>query len=90
MTWDPNRVEVGRVYGTTWRTSDELRFLDRIGEHRNGHANIRTDEKIRRLEQYLESMKLRVVWRNLEPDVIRLHAEKLIASYKAYSQRKEA
>ena len=87
--WDPNRVPVGRSYGQIWRTADELKFLSRIGEHRN-HTDLRASDKIQLLRSYLESMKLRRIWRNMEPEVIRAYAERLIENYEALSKRKEA
>ncbi len=90
MTWDPQSVQVGRAYGTTWRTSDECLFLDRLGQHRDDNHDLRASEKIQLLHHYLESMDLRAIWRNLDREVIRRHATKLINSYEAMSQRKEA
>ncbi len=73
-----------------WRTRDELHFLSRLGEHRTNHHDLRASDKIKLLRQYVEAMRLRRIWRNLEPEVIRSHAERLIQSYEALSKRKEA
>lgn len=82
-------------YGTTWRTLDELNFLDRLGEHHNtvgyspqlGRA-LRASDRIRLLRSYLTSMKHRHYWRNLDQEAIRRHAEKLIDSYTALCKTK--
>jgi hypothetical protein len=73
---------------TTWRTADELTFLDQIGEHRENRYTLRASDKIQLLRSYLKGFELRRVWRNLEPEVIRRRAESLIRSYTGLSKTK--
>jgi hypothetical protein len=62
----------------TWRTSDELRHVDRLGYHTVPHAKT-VEERIKLLEGYLEGISLRQKWGpEMQPEVIRRHTENVL------------
>ena len=71
-------------YSSTWRTSDELRFLSRLGEHRSG--DFRVSDKIRLLRNYLIGCDLRNKWAPLDQQTIRKHAASLIEQYQHFQK----
>lgn len=60
-----------------WWTSDECRFLDKLGAH-----GLRPDQELERkaglLRQYLQAIPLRSSWGDLQPGVIQAYAQKLL------------
>ena len=69
---------MGRKYQSNeyWTTAHELKFLDKLGQHRRGPRAARG-----LLKKYLKAMDLRWDWLYMDPIVIRRHVKKLIASY---------
>jgi hypothetical protein len=67
---------------THWLTLDEMKFLDRIGQHTVGpREGVRISDRIRHLRSYVHSMDKRVIWGPIDKTQVRRHAERLIESY---------
>ncbi|MCP4900188.1 MAG: hypothetical protein GY906_24720 [bacterium] len=75
-------------YGFKWGTGDEIRFLDRVGEHRQKNRALLVSDRIHLLNQYTEGMKLRSNWGDMDPEVITSHIRNLIHHYEAMSKEK--
>jgi hypothetical protein len=63
-----------------WTTADEIDFLNGLGTHtERGMATIQTRlARICKIKAYIESMKTRREWGNVDPEAVRKHAEEMM------------
>lgn len=63
----------------SWSTYDEIAFIDGLGFHR---TNPMTEDEIKEaLLAYRSSMRRRADWGTVDPDVVRDHVAKQLASF---------
>lgn len=80
-----------RNYGTRWLTSDELRFVRKLGSHSVSlREGLLASQHVKQLKQYLQTMDLRSKWGDIKPDKVRAHVNSLIEGYESIQKRKEA
>jgi len=65
----------------SWSTTDEIRFINGLGQHRNPSAVISFEEKLEHLIRYLEGMEHRVVWGSINSNEVRAYALSRIEYY---------
>jgi hypothetical protein len=65
-----------------WSTTDEIRFINGLGQHCNPVAVVPYEEKLEFLKRYREGINLRCRWGNIEPETIFEYVENRIAYYR--------
>jgi len=71
-----------------WGTSDEIRFINGLGNHRNPKTVVPPEEKLEFLKRYLEGIELRVVWGHIDSTAVRKYVESRIGYYTNLIQNK--
>jgi hypothetical protein len=69
------------VYRPTWSTTDEIRFINGLGHHRDRRNLPSIEKKLALLHGYLEGCKLRSDWTGLDREEITRYAEHRLDYY---------
>jgi hypothetical protein len=64
-----------------WSTTDECRFINGLGQHRNPAAVVPFEEKLEFLRRYRQGIELRVVWKNIDSRTVFEYVDKKIRYY---------
>lgn len=73
-----------------WRTSDEIRFINGLGQHTNPKRVVPVEEKLEYLYRYKNAMRLRVRWDGINVAEIRDYVDNRLAYYeKVVKSQKE-
>jgi hypothetical protein len=71
-----------------WGTTDEIKFINGLGNHRSPRAVVPYEEKLEYLMRYLEGNALRVRWGPIDSATVRMYAESRVEYYESLIQKK--